>query len=413
MAVASSGLVAEFVGCLAKNGAPGNNSDPTTTWTNRISSGGVGNAAAQGTWGWTPTTEGWAGSGSGSDPYRLFDDATTNYFDIASPPCLSNTKLFTWEAWIYGFTTISATRHVISDGQLTNASGATATFGLTSGGYIQMVQYDDTGASSTVAQSTGTLVNDGALHHIVATVNGTNVNLYVDGTNVKQLTITALGAITNTVSQISGRRRGSSSSSSGFDGGAVGTVREYNRDLSAAEVSANYSTGVAACSGGASTTSGVLVALLDAAKGVNLLGLTSPAVTQYLAPPLNPLTSDALVWTGAQRGGREGGQRAMTTNTWTTDNSKWDRLESYLIVGQAIAMRSFTSDEAAQANNARIRAYAIAAQVESWVRANRTAGGALEIEMEKMELALSNATVSSTNYKVATVTVNLRVHALI
>ena len=36
-----------------------------------------------------------------------------------------------------------------------------------------------------------------------------------------------------------------------------------------------------------------------------------------------------------------------------------------------------------------------------------------EIEMEKMELALSNATVSSTNYKVATVTVNLRVHALI
>ena len=405
MAVASSGVVAEFVGSLAKNGsASGNNSDPTSSWKSDVSSmlGSLNGFAYT-------TASGWAGSGSASDPYRLVFDGANDYVDCGNQG-IATSKVFSYETW-FNFTTASSGNNVISEGNASTSNTLTQIAAGYSGntGGVRFFLRDETSTSAAV-NSTSTTLNDGNWHHVVGTCDGSSMHLYIDGTDQGSPVAPPSGTLTITQTRIG--VRGYQTPTAYFFPGNLATVRFYNRALSAAEVSANYNAGVLAHVTSTSTAPAVFVALLDAAKGVNLSGF-SPTVTQYPAPPLNPLTSDALVWTGAQRGGREGGQRAMTTNTWTTDNSKWDRLESYLIVGQAIAMRSFTSDEAAQANNAQIRAYAIAAQVESWVRANRTAGGALEIEMEKMELALSNATVSSTNYKVATVTVNLRVHALI
>ena len=226
--VVYSGLVLQYVGADAKSGtAPGNNTDPTSTWYDLKATypGALNN------FGWT-TSSGWAGSGTAIDPYRLVFDGTDDEVDLASWPGSVFTGLvWTLEAWVaapynnakqIGIFWASSASYA-NGVDLRYDDGTLAVRAITSGGTT------DIGAS---------VANDGNMHHVVGTCDGSNLRLYVNG------------ALVNGPTAVSGTLAAPTSCGLGADGGwldygaiNVATMRVYNAALSAANVTQNYQAG--------------------------------------------------------------------------------------------------------------------------------------------------------------------------
>lgn len=109
------------------------------------------------------------------------------------------------------------------------------------------------------------------------------------------------------------------------------------------------------------------------------------AFKKYSAPPATTGTDDLIVL-GVEKGGREGGQRAVVLDH---PSDTWAREESYLIKGKAAVTRSYTSDEETQARAARLEAYGIVACIEKYLRDNPKVGGAEIAEVENVTLEQS------------------------
>lgn len=321
MAVTTRGLVAEFLGALAKGGtSPGNNTDPTSTWTNLKSSD-----AATGENGISyTTTDGWCGAGTPSNPYAFHPSADD--FKLASSLGLASTKTFSYEAWASN-TTSDGTTAVCGEGQTGNASGAKARISVQ-----QLLVFDDSSGNEWDASAASALT-DGQYHHYVGVCDGSYLYFYRDGTLAAgPSSISGMGTVTCNVPTIGCVYRGSAQN--WFTGGGIATVRFYNVALSSSEVSANYAAGVAACSGASLPATGCTQSsVLDALYGwcnANITGLT----TQYPGPltdygdttDTNP--RDYLIWNDVEKGGRLGGQAAAAIG-------QGGREESYLIGGMA------------------------------------------------------------------------------
>ena len=98
--VVTDGLVAEYVAKLANTGAaPGNNTDPTSTWTDLI---GSNDMALDGGHGFDfSATDGWGGTGSSSDPYCLINDGVNHCGYYAVPAGVGSGHDFTVELWAW------------------------------------------------------------------------------------------------------------------------------------------------------------------------------------------------------------------------------------------------------------------------------------------------------------------------
>ncbi len=237
MAIVTSGLVASYFAGLAKSGiAPGNNSDPTSTWWDLI---GDAHAGALSSFGWT-TSSGWAGAGTGADPYRLvFDSTNTPYVDLGNVAQQPSTG-YTIEQWIvYGTSSVSANLTI----QGNTASGTTSPYvGMWISGNkaIHICRND---AATGVTLTGGTTLATGSLYHLVATCDGSNCRLYVNASS--DATAQAPPSGTYTLNDI---KVGARVSTLGrvSNGSATAAVRIYSRGLSSTEITQNYNAGVLA-----------------------------------------------------------------------------------------------------------------------------------------------------------------------
>jgi len=240
MTVVTSGLIAEFVGLIAKNGtAPGNNSDPTSVWDDTSP---VANDLTLSNLSWTDTS-GWDGDGSAGDPYSVATDAdssgvtsTSSSYDLAVDTAV------TTEAWLYVPTAPTANKSILSvpaDGRrgFCMYLRSTGTLGFQRNNDATHYRYTSSGEAAVTS----------GWHHFVCAYDGagalrqyidnalTDVTIGVSGTTTTHMTDPAL-----TFAYATG--------GPGYLGASyrVATIRIYNRALSTGEVDQNYAAGILA-----------------------------------------------------------------------------------------------------------------------------------------------------------------------
>lgn len=275
MGIVTSGLVAEWVGKLAKNGtAPGNNTDPTGTWTDIVGSvDGTLNAADY------TTTDGWVGDGTSGDPYawhsKGFTETGQGYVTFATNQSPWTNGTFSCELWIYFTTTNAADNQSILD-NLTGNTGyriyvPTNQTGLT-------VRWGD-GTTNQYDAFSGTM-SDGSWNHLVITYDGdADVHKRYLNNGTAASTSSRTYSPNTTVAP-----KWSSSPSAGFHG-SIATVRLYNTVLSATDVSTNYTAGKTASSlddpPTLTTTAISAITATTATSGGTITNEGSTAVTDY------------------------------------------------------------------------------------------------------------------------------------
>jgi len=248
--VVSAGLVAEYVGKWAKVGsAPGNNSDPTSTWDDLT---GVNDGTA-GTFAWNDTTSGWDGDGSVADPYRLLmnGDGTDNVRSAVEVVKNAGTTGFTFEAWMR-----------VPEDNTTWPNPQCAVCQIDVGGTYQVAYIGFSGSSypnkailyyrprdgSGVTAQQAITVGSG-IHHIVGTLQtgSGNMKVYVDGSNSGATNGTANTPTANDSYNLGIGGMYAGSWSYPYKG-EVATARVYARPLTASEVAQNYAAGPTAAS---------------------------------------------------------------------------------------------------------------------------------------------------------------------
>jgi len=179
------------------------------------------------------TASGWAGDGSGSNPYRLVFDGSNDYVAL---PDLGTATIedgsASYEVWFMTTSTASGDHPIIGED---NAGSYPAAALLVNGGYLKAVTWDSGGVAAVVT-SPGQ-VSNGLLHHAVITVASTVQTLYLDGYAVTpNPTTTAKTVGTVTRARLGGMY-------SGYFAGSVLTARIWAIGLTAANVLDNYNAG--------------------------------------------------------------------------------------------------------------------------------------------------------------------------
>ncbi|HUW26158.1 MAG TPA: LamG domain-containing protein [Gallionella sp.] len=158
--------------------------------------------------------------------------SSQSYVEIADSASLRFTSAYSFAAWIR---TTKGSGTIISK---TTASspwpGYVFTVGPDSGGKLAL--WNGTGSWYV---SSGAAVNDGAWHHVVASVNGTSLRFYVDGApNGAPITLTGVTATATTPLRIG--LENEPGTASRFFSGQIDEVILFNASLSAAEVATGY-----------------------------------------------------------------------------------------------------------------------------------------------------------------------------
>jgi len=212
------------------------------------------------------TASGWAGSGTSADPYRLVF-APNSYVAV---PALNacDDKVCSYEAWFMRSGAPSATGDLIAEGNAANANTyPRMRLLIYTDGKAQFQAVSATNSPSQVISPAS--VCDGALHHIVGTVDGTYLRLYVDGALVAGPTALPSGALGPTGwTTIGALRFGTTPSFVYYLSGGLAVARIYDRTLSAAEVAANKALGPA----GSGYSTSQLLLDLSAARATQLAG---------------------------------------------------------------------------------------------------------------------------------------------
>jgi hypothetical protein len=222
-----AGATLELFAARAKSGdGPPANSPLTTQWYD------LSGAANHGT---LQTFAGNGGSGWATGPDRLIFDGASDYVSLPDTGVCED-RVFSHELWIYGFTSTS-TVYATSEGSNSSTANYAGLRFASGKAYFRM-------ADSVAAKMAGGdyTVNDGALHHIVGTVDGSTVRCYVDG----QLGATTDAAPSNNlvvdraaVGALSRDVVGS------YFPGAICVVRFYPITLEAVHIARNYAIGLA------------------------------------------------------------------------------------------------------------------------------------------------------------------------
>jgi hypothetical protein len=220
--------------------APGNNSDPTSTWDDLV--GGHDLTTATG-FAWT-TASGWRGAGTAGDPYCVQFDAVDSRFEANIGEVIDADGNFTLEAWVWWPSSpVTGDNNLVSFFHSVDGNPELGfRTSMTPNYYLQGV-YCDGNNEGDAATSTVNARN--AWHHVALTKSGTALQLYVDGAT--NGSATAGGATTAINSLVFGCSAWASVRT-GFSDGRLATFRAYTRALSAAEVDQNYDSGILAAS---------------------------------------------------------------------------------------------------------------------------------------------------------------------
>lgn len=188
----------------------------------------------------TVTNAGYTSAGAGS--YFSFN-GSSNYIDCTLTGMGGSS--YTTEHWFYfgdfsdGF--ITATSYNGADPEIRIGTQSAA------GSKLCMTLYDDsaylTGTSPSYATSTASL-SANTWYHIVTTVSGTTMKLYLNGSLDKTITLSAAYTGRTGGGNLTGHSVGTynepSTGYGGYINGRLGLYRWYNRDITSTEVSQNF-----------------------------------------------------------------------------------------------------------------------------------------------------------------------------
>lgn len=195
---------------------PGNNTTPTSVWYDRSGSAHDGTLT---NFDYTDT------SGWGSSPPHLIFDGSNDH--VVLPDLgVAEDGIFSYEAW--ASTSATAIKHMVSEG---GTSGNYASLRISSAGAATFQMSISSSASSAI----GATVNNGSIHHLVGTCDGTTLKVYADGVAGTSSAIPA-GTLATTTSYV-GRYN------TVYFAGSIYVARMYSTALTAAQVAQNYAAG--------------------------------------------------------------------------------------------------------------------------------------------------------------------------
>lgn len=174
-------------------------------------------------------TRGVAGALAGDSDLAARFDGTNDYVSVPDNGALDRGDVFSYELWIKRGAVQSATQRLLHKG----AGVASLGFGLNN----KVVLIPGGTGALTIASST-TAITDQTWHHVVATKNGADVHLYVDGVDR-----TALGTAATLTSNATALNIGRASTGSAYASGDIDEVAIYPAALSAGRVLAHYQAG--------------------------------------------------------------------------------------------------------------------------------------------------------------------------
>lgn len=162
-------------------------------------------------------------------------NGSTGYVSIADASWMDVTTAGSWEAWIKTTASGAIKTILARDDVSTNRAFELR---LTAAGKLQLVLYS--APSTTIGFPEGPVINDGIIHHVVATYDGAFITYFVDGIQVTRSAAT--GTIANVAYAI---HIGSLAGAFQFWDGWVDEAAFYGRTISPAEIREHYKKGAA------------------------------------------------------------------------------------------------------------------------------------------------------------------------
>lgn len=232
------GAVLELIAAKAAGGtAPGSNDPLTTEWYDTSGNGHHGTLS-----GFSGTP--WGGTGvvdtEPLDPYRLVFDGTDDYVQLPELGAARAGGVFSHEAWFLSVSTTS-NRTLTCEANTGAYTLPYVAMRLDPLGYLQGATRASGTASDTTLTGTVNL-SDGVWHHAVATSDGTDARLYVDGALVAGPAPISVGSYEQINSAALGARRRAAVGS--FFNGEIAIARVYPFALTPEQVAANYAAGL-------------------------------------------------------------------------------------------------------------------------------------------------------------------------
>jgi hypothetical protein len=236
------GAVLDLRAALATGDGPQDNADAgTTTWYDTSGNGHHGTLS-----GFAGTTASrYEGSGvvdtEPPDPYRLTFDGVDDYVQLPELGAARAGGVFSHEAWFLGGAT-GAERFLTSEGNTDSSTSPYVGMLLTDpSGYLRVETRAYAVGSTTTLTGTVNL-SDGVWHHAVATSDGTDARLYVDGALVAGPAQISVGSYERINSAALGARRRSTVGR--YFNGKIAAARVYPFALTPEQVAANYAAGL-------------------------------------------------------------------------------------------------------------------------------------------------------------------------
>ncbi len=226
------GAVLELIAAKAAGGtAPGSNDPLTTQWFDTSGNGHHGTLT-----GFSGTP--WGGTGTAADPYALTFDGSNDYVQLPELGAASAGGVFSHEAWFLGGS-ITSDRALTCEGN-TGGTSPYVEMQLATLGYLRVVTRAS-GRTTTTLTGTENL-SDGVWHHAVATSDGTDARLYVDGALVRGPAPISVGSYATINSAALGARR--LSTVDRYFNGKIAVARVYPFALTPEQVAVNYAAGL-------------------------------------------------------------------------------------------------------------------------------------------------------------------------
>ena len=191
----------------------------------------------------TPTTWTALTGSNGTITGATFDSELGNYLDfdgsndlVATNHTQGTSTSFTFESWINTNNTTSR-KSIIGDGNSIGADTSTRFFFEVNGDKLRLIQGNGVTGDTHSSTST-TSVSANTWHHVSATISGTSIKFYVDGTHTDSFTSSfsfgTAGTQTYTIGAPGDYR------ASLLMDGQIGQVRMYDAALTEAQIRQNY-----------------------------------------------------------------------------------------------------------------------------------------------------------------------------
>jgi len=225
------GAILELHADKANGGSgPGINSPSTSTWYD--TSGNGNNGLLGSAWSYT-TVDGWGGSGTVSDPYRLISNGTNDNNRVVNTPWYPNSADFSIEIWAYLPAPPQTNMSMLYGANFNGPTGWGVYVNTTTiGGFITTTSWSDRLAIA-VNQASG------LGHYVFTFTRSGSIKAYLNGSYINQIDVSSKSTLNlNSVGKLFT-----------YPGpwtlnGGIACVRAYPFALSQAQITTNYNTGV-------------------------------------------------------------------------------------------------------------------------------------------------------------------------